>query len=407
MLKVFESFAGVGSQRMALRNIGIEFEVVGISEVDKYAILAYDAIHHDSSSEKQSRNLSLRVEDMLAEFKDKNIGYNFSTGKSELPKTKIQIEELYVSHKTINNFGDIRRINPSSLPNFDLFTYSMPCKDISQEGKKTGFSKGLGNQTSLVWECENIIREKLPSFLLMENVMNIVNRLNIGSLNEWIRTLDDIGYNSYWEIYNGIDFGVPQKRQRVIMVSILKEADTGLKELEKIDKCDSLIDLLEKNPSCDLFIDIEKYKNLISLAKEEDDWLYSVREANRKGYAEARVGDMIDVMQPNSKTRRGRVAVRACNTLNTSRSKCVVQGDGKIRFLSSLECWRLMGFSDTDYHKVKEKGLPESKLYERAGRGIIVPMLEKIFERFLHMKKIDKKETIKSVADDLIAYIGD
>ena len=123
-LRVFESFSGVGSMTMALRNLGIDFELVGTSEVDRYAILAYDAIHSNQNEEIEMPS----KEEMLKEFNDKHIAYNFSSGKSEIPKGIRDIEKLYKAHIRSKNYGDIQLINPSDLPNMDLFTYSFPCK---------------------------------------------------------------------------------------------------------------------------------------------------------------------------------------------------------------------------------------------------------------------------------------
>lgn len=105
-----------------------------------------------------------------------------------------------------------------------------------------------------------------------------------------------------------------------------------------------------------------------------------IREATKKGYAEAEVGDSINLEQPNSKTRRGRVGKKRVNTLTTSCNYGIYDETYKIRKITPLECWRCQGFSDEDFFKVKEVGLPNSKLYERAGRGIVVPMLEEIFK---------------------------
>ena len=143
MLRVFEAFAGVGSQRMALISIGIDFEVVGISDVDRYALLAYDAIHHNGEPVEEKTK-----EEMLAEFTKRNIAYNFSTGKSEIPKKHEDIKKLYEAHVRSKNFGDIRTIDVNELPEIDLFTYSFPCKNISVEGLKAGFDKNSGNQSS-------------------------------------------------------------------------------------------------------------------------------------------------------------------------------------------------------------------------------------------------------------------
>ena len=114
MLRVFEAFAGVGSQRMALQNIGIEHEVVAISEIDNFAIASYEAIH----------------------------------GK-------------------VNNLGDISKLEEKDIPDHDLFTYSFPCQDISLAGKQGGFEKGSGTRSSLLWECNRVIESKKPKYLLL------------------------------------------------------------------------------------------------------------------------------------------------------------------------------------------------------------------------------------------------
>ena len=107
MLKVFEAFAGIGSQVMALKNIGLSFESVGICEIDKYAVQAYEACH----------------------------------GK-------------------VNNYGDITKIDWHNVPDFDLFTYSFPCQAVSLAGQRKGFAKGSGTTSSLLWECEKAIEIK-------------------------------------------------------------------------------------------------------------------------------------------------------------------------------------------------------------------------------------------------------
>ena len=121
-LRVFESFSGIGSMSMALRNLGIDFELVGTSEVDRYAILAYDAIHGNNED-----IVIPSKEEMLQEFADKNIAYNFSSGKSEIPRGIKDITKLYKAHIRSKNFGDIQKINPEDLPEMDLYTYSFPC----------------------------------------------------------------------------------------------------------------------------------------------------------------------------------------------------------------------------------------------------------------------------------------
>lgn len=369
MLKVFESFAGIGSQRMALRNLGIDFEVVGISEVDKYALLAYDAIHNNKEYVEEKTK-----EEMLEEFKVKHIGYNFSTNKSEIPKKYEDIKKIYEAHIRNKNYGDIRLIDPLKLPEIDLFTYSYPCKNISIAGKSDGLIEGSGTQSSLVWECFKIIKYCKPKYLLMENVKNLVGNKHILQFNIICQKLNDLGYNNYWKVMNGKDYGVPQNRERVIMISIRKDIDDKNYDIPKPIKLNKCVkDLLEKDVDNKYYITDELMNNYDNHCnKKYENKLIEIgllnkkgRESNRRVYHENGLCPTINSM--NGGNRQPKFLIQEEN-------------DYKIRKLTPLECWRLMGFKDEDYYKAKEVGLPESKLYERAGRGIVVPMLEEIFK---------------------------
>lgn len=191
-IRVFEAFAGYGSQSMALRRLGIDYEVIGISEIDKYAIQAYMAVH------------------------------------GETP-----------------NYGDISKIDWSSVPDFDFLTYSFPCTDISNAGKRKGLAEGSGTRSSLIWECRKAIESKRPKYLLMENVKNLVSKSFIPYLKEWLIFLYRQGYSNYTKVLNAKDFGVPQNRERVFMVSILGEVSFHFPKPFTLEK--RLKDVLEKD----------------------------------------------------------------------------------------------------------------------------------------------------------------
>lgn len=191
-IRVFEAFAGYGSQSMALKRLGIDFEVVGISEIDKYAIQAYMAVHGDTP-----------------------------------------------------NYGDISKIDWSSVPDFDFLTYSFPCTDISNAGKRKGLAEGSGTRSSLLWECRKAIEAKRPKYLLMENVKNLVSKKFTPYLKEWIRFLEGQGYSNYTKVLNAKDFGVPQNRERVFMVSILGEVSFHFPKPFTLEK--RLKDVLEQD----------------------------------------------------------------------------------------------------------------------------------------------------------------
>lgn len=123
------------------------------------------------------------------------------------------------------NLGDICKLDPNDVPDCDLLTYSFPCQDISSAGKQRGFEQGSGSRSSLLWECEKIIKAKRPKYLLMENVKALVQKKFMPEFQRWIDTLADLGYSNCWEVLNAKDYGVAQNRERVFAVSILRTAD--------------------------------------------------------------------------------------------------------------------------------------------------------------------------------------
>jgi len=397
ILKVFTTFSGIGSAEMALKNIGISHEIVGISEVDKYAILAYDAIHN-----KQNNITTPNKETMLSELKEVNIGYNFTTGKSEMPTNISELEKLYVAHKRSNNFGDITLIDEKSLPDFDMFTYSFPCRDISVAGKMMGFDRNSNTKSSLLWECERIIKEKKPKYLIMENVKNIIGKTNINNFFKWISILNSLGYNSYWKVLNSSNFGVPQNRERVIMISILKSANQTYSFPLNKKLNTYMCDLLENEVGDKYFIKESKYKHLKNNLPHQkisyciDASYYKGTSLNgflnKKRRQLVQIGKLIQKGFESNK--RIYSSDGLCPTLITGNSgnslpkiKVEEDNDFRIRRLTPKECWRLMGYKDEDFQKAKDVGLSDTKLYERAGRGIVVPMLEEVFKSLFYKEE--------------------
>ena len=292
--------------------------------------------------------------------------------------------KLYNAHKITKNYGDIRLIDENKLPNFDLFTYSFPCKNISIAGEQKGFEEGSKTQSSLLWECRRIIKSKKPKYLLMENVKNLVSGKHKHIFDLWCKELEDMGYNNYWKVLNSKYFRVPQNRERVIMVSIFKNIDKHTFIMPNGVLTDVRVkDILEKNTEKTFLIDINKLINPITIEEYKNknkqlecNKLFQIGTINIKG---------IDM------TKRIYSDYGLCPTLNSMTGGnlqpkfITIENDELIiKKLSPLECWRVMGYSDEDFYKAKNIGnLSNSKLYERAGRGIVVPMLEKVFEELL------------------------
>ena len=251
MLKVFEAFAGSGSQRMALRNIGIPFEVVGVSEIEGDVIRSYAAIHSEFLEKRKEIDkwVPKNNEEKINFLEEINVPLDYKTFENKARKLRPdKLKDMYLANKLINNYGDIQRINPNELPDFDLFTYSFPCQDISVAGYQNGLSKDSGTRSSLLWECCKIIEAKKPKYLMMENVKNLVGRNHKRNFDKFLEYLEHIGYKNSWSILNAKDFGVPQNRERVFCISEY-EGDKEFVFPNTIDLKVKLYDVLEKKVS--------------------------------------------------------------------------------------------------------------------------------------------------------------
>lgn len=501
-LKVIEFFAGIGSQHSALKRLGIDFEIVGIAEIDKYAIKSYEAIH----------------------------------GK-------------------VYNYGDISKIKKVDYA--DFWTYSFPCQDLSVAGKQKGLCEGT--RSGLLYEVERLLdvakeHNELPKYLMLENVKNLVGKKFKGDFDRWIGKLNQLGYNTYWKVLNAKNYGVPQNRERVFAISIRKDVDKGYQFPEPFESGIRLKDILEEEVDEKFYISNEKAKRLVSHVAEREqlphgnnpvdgtinnpkvkdvsncikarydmgvsnlksdgtmvikvgntspsgksqcndvihpdgvysticagnhgnanpsivDDMYKSREpreyaeeaptlrsersglkvkipqATTKGYIECSVPGVFDMTYPDSKTRRGRVqdygeivptltaasqdimyvepkpellggvgevnfgkqyrqgnriydaeAIAMCLLAhpvgNTGGNSYLYKTDYRIRKLTPKECFRLMGFTDEEFHKA-EKVNSNSQLYKQAGNSIVVDVLYYLFKNiFITDNEILKERQI-------------
>lgn len=421
-MRVLELFSGYGSQALALENLGIEF-VSDISEIDKYAIQAYNQLHGET-----------------------------------------------------HNWGDITKIDENKLPYYDLITYSSPCQDFSTAGLQRGGDKGTGTRSSLLWECERIIRSVKPKYLLMENVKNLVGEKHKHNFIKWLNVLEGLGYQNFWQVLNAKDYGVPQNRERVFIVSILGGGQYLFPNRIKLEK--KLKDILEpavdeKYYLSDRFVnqllkrkDVLGYKPCINgeIAvtlttkpgnRNADNYIQEPfvvasrgrnienpsdrtagkptqqrLEINKTGcsntltsvqkdnYVVQQIGNIIETDYFGGNPQSGRIySVNGCSpylltmqggglepkilcegignnpnkiefngfhsvspALMATDSKNVkVYSDGfRIRKLTPRECFRLMGVKDEQFDKLS--GLSNTQLYKMAGNSIVVDVLMAIFK---------------------------
>lgn len=176
-MKALSLFSGIGAFEKALKNLSIGYELVNYCEIDKYASKSYSVIHG-------------------------------------VPEDK--------------NLGDITKVNTSTLPNdIDLITYGFPCQDISQAGKQKGFTDESGEHTrsGLFFEALRIIQDTKPKYAIAENVKALVGKKFKTEFSIVLDCLEKAGYNNYYKVLNAKDFGIPQNRERVFIVSIRKDID--------------------------------------------------------------------------------------------------------------------------------------------------------------------------------------
>lgn len=215
-VRLIELFAGVGSQAMALRDLGVNFEHYRVVEFDKYAIASYNAIH----------------------------GTNFPT----IDIRDIKGEDLGITETDKYCY---------------IMTYSFPCQDLSLAGKRQGMTKGSGTRSGLLWEVERLLNEvkELPQVLLMENVPQVISDANIKDFHLWQDFLESKGYTNYVEILNAKDYGVAQNRERCFMVSLLGK--WNYKFPQPIPLTKTMKDYLEDEVDEKYYINSEKAQKLI------------------------------------------------------------------------------------------------------------------------------------------------
>lgn len=400
-MKVVELFSGVGSQTQALKNIGINHKVVGISDIDKFANKSYVAIHGNTPQ-----------------------------------------------------LGDITKVK--ELPECDLLTYSFPCQDISVSGSQKGFSEESNTRSSLLWEVHRLLGKTKPKYLLLENVKNLIGVKFFQDFQKWLSVLNDLGYVNYWQVLNAKDYGIAQNRERVFVVSIRKDVNEvrtplgqqslfgGFRTFEfpgKIKTDLRLKDFLEKEVDEKYYLKDFEITTKVEHKKRNEDasrgfgWspqyvngianvittqadrhcstfiLLETKPAAIRGRGkppkqtlevnESDNSNAITTVQKDSMVvelnQIGYVdtPAQANRVYSVDGTCCTINSCGggrggksglyldnyRVRRLTPRESWRLMGFKDEQFDLAHGSGMSNAQLYKQAGNSIVVNVLEEIFKK--------------------------
>jgi DNA (cytosine-5)-methyltransferase 1 len=439
-INVFETFAGIGAQHKALEILKtqghLDYEIVATSEWDIWAIISYNAIHHDG------RNIATNLTD--EEINEYLSRFTFSFD-SKVPfaheklirQDRLTRELLYSGMKNANNQGSITEILGTTLienvkeKNIDLITYSFPCQDLSVAGSFHGFNQGMkkgsGTRSGLLWEIERILKElktigKLPKYLLLENVKNMLSNKHIDDYKEWISFLKDMGYNTKTFILDALNYGIPQHRERVYALSILDD-----------EEYDDTYSATNQNQIVDTNGWVENMSSEIGVAKKMNNIL-KTNYTNKMYFEEARLANpnrtpsrkrmfddnyllytndeaklkrqkRIPINNEYIKTRSG-FYLSYCRTITTKQDRNPNAGvidlagtvfdtsrdrnKAKYRFLTNREAYLLMGFDDGDFGNIKKMNLRKDIMYRQAGNSIVVNVLISIFYFMVKQKWREK-----------------
>ena len=295
-MMILELFSGYGTASFALKRLGIPYELVGYSDIDKYANQCFKQNHCPDD-----------VKDIL-------------------------------------RLGDVTKINPEELEDFDLLTGGFPCQAFSNAGLMKG---ELDPRGTLFYEIIRIAEVKQPKYMLLENVKGFTFKKFKDTFDKVLSELDRIGYVVYWKVLNSKDFGVPQNRERVWFVCFRKDVEHSFefpkeRELEKKFN-ELLLDFPFRKIPPFQFKNFHDKKR-IDMLKSVDDEIYHTLTINR--------------------THQNQYL------LNSTRGMC--------RLFNKKESFRLMGFFNDE---INLDGLSDNQAHRLAGNGQDVNMVSLIFEQ--------------------------
>ena len=328
-INLLSLFSGMGAFEKALENLNIPYNLVNYCEIDKYASKAFSLIHN-------------------------------------VPEEK--------------NLVDVTKVDTSKIiEKVDLITYGFPCQDISIAGKMRGFvneQTGETTRSGLFFEALRIIKDLQPKYAIAENVKNLTGN---GFKEEFaivLKSLEDIGYVNYWKVLNAKDYGIPQNRERVFIISIRKDLDDfRFRFPQPIPLKYKLLDLIEDRADSKYYLEGNRVNILKDMLKKK----YNIT---------SKVVVDSSIKNPKIKEVSNCITARYDAGIQNQESMggVVVEpnsNDLSVRKFTPRECFRIMGFTDRDVDILISNGLANTRLYKMAGNSIAVNVLEEIFKKLL------------------------
>lgn len=356
-IRFFDMFAGIGGFRAGPERAG-GYTCIGHCEIDKHADKAYRSVHN------------------------------------------IKESEVF--------YEDATKIDPDTMPEFDLLCAGFPCQSFSIAGKRKGF---LDPRGTMFFEIARVARARRPSYLLLENVPGLLSHDGGRTFAAILDTLCGLGYSVEWQVLNSKDFGVPQSRRRVYIVGYLDPRCAGKVLPVRETDPKTLMLLLDGRQDSRVYDPAGVSRTLLAksggaggktglyavgfdrkhgITKELDtaytltagdyrglnrnhtqNAVLMIKEATKSGGKEARPGDSIDLSYADTNTRRGRVGRHIAHTLNTGGSQGVLTAGGRIRRLMPRECFRLQGFDEAQIDKLLSVD-SDAQAYKQAGNAVTV-----------------------------------
>ena len=418
MYNLVELFSGIGSQAKALKNLGADIYTAGTCEWDLHAFIAYDAIHH--SPELPPDVAGMQKEDILKELQV----YTLSNSGKEKMEYKVLksysvdvLRRIYAAIKRSNNFVDVSSLTGDKMPeNIDILTYSFPCQDLSNVGAFHGYNKGIdkdsGSRSSLLWQVGRILQEmkdrgkNMPRYLLMENVPTLLAERHKGNFEIWKGDLKKLGYISKHFQLNASDFGLPQNRPRLLMISVfVGDDESKRKTVEEYFNSKSEKEVVEDYKKSKHYRKI-RIKDLLKIDYTVDKYRREAEECTPNDTVSRQ-----EIWQENPQlVLPGNLINPQYSVIRTITTKqdrnpnsgnlyfdSGIPGRGTFRYLTPRECFLFMGFSNRDFNNVIKRNpeihkntklFPRDKLIRMAGNSIPVKLLEGVFLQIMQLDKI-------------------